>query len=707
MTSLPGLAPSVPAGAPAPRRTVRLEIQALRAVAVLLVVVYHLWPHRLTGGYVGVDVFFVISGFLITSHLLSEVARTGTVSLPRFWARRIRRLLPAASIVLLSSAVAMFAFVPPSLWERTGRELTASALYFQNWALAANSIDYLGAEGSASLVQHFWSLSVEEQFYIAWPILIVLALVISRRTKSHNPRRVLLVALAAIFVLSLVFSAILTHFDPNVAYFHTGTRAWEFAAGGLLAFLPAASKRLLQSRAGLAVNALGAWAGWALILGTGLLFTPRTPFPGYLALLPVLGTVLVIAAGRPDSGFSINRVSGFWPVRKVGDLSYAIYLWHWPLIVVVPYITVSPLTTVQKIGILAVSIGLAVLSQRFIERPVQLSTRLAARPRTSYLFAALSALVMVGLTVTSALMIPHGQPRPVAAAQLSSQCFGAAAQVNSESCSEPYAVSHGVDTVSAANDRGSLGLDCNSPETEVVMCEFGDLKTPLHTIALIGNSHAGHLVGALSEYGKTHHWKIILMRHTGCSGALADDVIRGTEKVCLEWTKNVRAEILGRADIDTVVFGTNRDSQHYFTKARVLKPDEVTALRSAVSATLDEYADAGKTVMVFGDVPGHFTDPVPQCVFLHRDQYDPCATPRDKKEAPDEINFIADAAVASGGRIGYHDLTDYFCDARECHVVIGGVIAYIDQNHMSDTYSRSLAPYLGDALEYRMGMPRG
>ena len=677
----------------------RVEIQALRAVAVLLVVLYHLWPHRLTGGYIGVDVFFVISGFLITSHLLSEVARTGTVSLVRFWARRIRRLLPAASIVLIASALAMIFLVPPPLWERTGRELAASALYFQNWALAANSIDYLGAEGSATLVQHFWSLSVEEQFYIAWPILIVLALVISRRTPSHNARRVLLVLLGVIFVLSLGFSILETRIDPQVAYFHTGTRAWEFAAGGLLSFLPATARRLLDSRPGLAVNAIGAWAGWALILATGFLFTPTTPFPGYFALLPVLGTVLVIAAGTPERGFSINRVSGFWPVRKIGDLSYAIYLWHWPLIVVVPYVTLSPLTTLQKLGILVVAIGLAVLSQRFVEKPVQASARLAAKPGRSYLFAGVSALLIVGVVTAGSLAVPHGQPPAASAIDLSEPCFGAAALVND--CDEPFAVPPGVDTAAAANDRGSLGMPCDSPEVEVVQCEFGDVTDPVHTIALVGNSHAGHLVGALDEYGKTHRWKVILMRHRGCSGVLSEPVVRGASPICIEWTANVRAEILDRADIDTVVFGTNRDSKDYFTKAR-LAPREIDGIRDVSSAALAEYADAGKTVMVFGDVPGHFTEPVPECVYLHRDSYDPCATPRSRKEKRDEINFLADAARESKGRIGYQSLTDYFCDAELCHVMIGGVVVYIDQNHMSDTFSRSLAPYLGAALEARM-----
>ena len=698
MTNLLGHAPTPPSTAPATPRPVRVEIQALRAVAVLLVVLYHLWPLRLPGGYIGVDVFFVISGFLITSHLLSEVGRTGTVSLRRFWARRIRRLLPAASITLVASAIAMFLVVPPSLWERTAREITASALYFQNWALALNSIDYLGAEGSKTLVNHFWSLSVEEQFYIVWPILIVLTLLV---TKRFAARKALLVVLAIVFAASLVFSITETASNPSIAYFHTFTRAWEFAAGGLLAFIPAAALSDVRSRLGITLNAVAAYAGWALVFLTGYFYTEATPFPSFYALLPVVGTVLIIGAGKPDRGFSVNRISGFWPLRQLGDLSYAIYLWHWPLIVVVPYITLHDLSTWEKLGILVVAIGLAALSRTFIEQPVQRSTFLSARPWRSYAFAIVTALVVIGVTTASISSVPTTEPTKASQEELEKPCFGASAIVNIDSCADPFTVPTDLNTVALMNDRGSLGMNCSSPEIEVVQCEFGDTTDPEHTIAVIGNSHAGHLIGALDQYGKTHAWKIILMRHTGCSGAITSAVVPGTVDVCTDWTKNVQKEILTRPEIDTVVFGTNRDSLHYFTRGSLNAEQDVT-LRAAVLENLDGYADAGKAVIVFGDVPGNFTDPVPECVFLNRDDYDPCATPRGRKESKGEVNYIAEAAQASDGRIGYHDLRDYFCTGSKCHVVIGGEVAYIDEHHMSDTFSRSLAPYLGPVIAERI-----
>ena len=216
------------------RSGVRPEIQGLRALAVVLVVVFHLWPYRLHGGYVGVDVFFVISGDPITSHLAREVEQTGRLRVGRFWARRIRRLLPASLLVLAVSAVTILIWVPQSYWQQFMREIVASAIYVQNWALAADSVDYLAATNVASPAQHFWSLSVEEQFYVAWPLLLVAAVWLAARFGHWSRRSAIIVMLAVIGAASLAYSVIFTTSNPSVAYFSTATRAWEFAAGGPL-----------------------------------------------------------------------------------------------------------------------------------------------------------------------------------------------------------------------------------------------------------------------------------------------------------------------------------------------------------------------------------------------------------------------------------------------------------------------------------------
>ncbi len=242
-----GLDGSMPA---ARAKEVRAEIQALRALAVALVVVFHMWPSSLPGGFVGVDVFFVISGFLITSLLLREIDRTGQLSLSKFYARRARRILPASLVTLGCVGIATILFVPLSYWQQFFGDLTASTTYVQNWHLSAAAVDYFAADQGPSPVQHFWSLSAEEQFYLVWPVTLVFAAAVTR----HAPRlrrRAIAASMGLLTLASLVYSLIATATDPAAAYFVTPTRAWEFGAGGLLALLPAAQPGPSRARSAL------------------------------------------------------------------------------------------------------------------------------------------------------------------------------------------------------------------------------------------------------------------------------------------------------------------------------------------------------------------------------------------------------------------------------------------------------------------------
>ncbi|MFC6344952.1 acyltransferase family protein, partial [Nocardioides hankookensis] len=229
------------------RRGFRPEIQGLRAVAVLLVIAYHLYPNRVPGGYVGVDVFFVLSGFLITSHLFREADSTSHLSLVRFWGRRIRRLLPASLLVLAVSLVLTWVWVPQSMWEQTLRQIGASALYVENWALAAEAVDYSAIGNEPTLVQHYWSLSVEEQFYLVWPLLVVAALLLVRR-RGVALRPVLTGVFGAVVLASFVYSVVITSHDTARAYFVTPTRAWEFGVGALVGLLGASADPWLRTR---------------------------------------------------------------------------------------------------------------------------------------------------------------------------------------------------------------------------------------------------------------------------------------------------------------------------------------------------------------------------------------------------------------------------------------------------------------------------
>src|SRR3954464_6236848 len=271
----------------------RPEIQALRAIAVGIVVVYHFWPELLPGGFVGVDVFFVISGFLITSQLLREVGRTGWISMSGFWARRARRILPPALFVLLLCAVATILFVPLNYWQQFFSELRASTTYGQNWHLASAAVNYFSADNPVSPVEHFWSLSAEEQFYVVGPLLILLVTGVTRIRALRAGRRSIGLVIGTLTLVSLAYGIYWTAADPAAAYFVTPTRAWEFGAGGILALFAPAAVRSPRARAAMS------WAGLAAIAVAAATFSADTPFPGVAALLPILGTLAVIWAGAP------------------------------------------------------------------------------------------------------------------------------------------------------------------------------------------------------------------------------------------------------------------------------------------------------------------------------------------------------------------------------------------------------------------------
>ena len=646
-------------------------------MAVLLVIGFHLWPKLVPGGYVGVDVFFVLSGFLITGHLVSEVERTGRIRLREFWARRVRRLLPAASIVLVACLGLMAWLVPESLWQRSVEEIAASALYVQNWLLFGGAVDYLGAENTPTLVQHYWSLSVEEQFYLVWPLLAAGAILIK------PGRRTLAVVFGAVFVGSLIVSAT----GDASGYFSTAARAWEFAAGALVALVPLHE----VGRKGLLLG----WLGFGLIVWSALSFSTATPFPGTAALAPVLGTVLVIYAGVAGGQFSAGRLASARPLVIIGDHSYSLYLWHWPLIVVAPYVVGGTPNFADTVVILGISAALALLTRRFIERPAQ-SARLLTAPRRAFALAAVAVVAVVG--VSSVTWSTLGAQTASADRQSvinfeTLDCYGAAAMVD-DGCDEPFAVPDSMASAFAPTDKGSLGQPCDSTTEVIERCDFGELDNPQHTVAVIGNSHAGHLIAGLEEWGEANGWKITLMRKTGCTGLSTAQATIDSDAECAVWSQTVLDTVMGDPAIDAVVVATNNDSAKYLVDSET----GVDAVRENIAENLSALVANGKAVLAVGDVPGT-PQAAPECVDLHHLQYDPCATPREEGE--ESGNIVAEAARLVPG-VGELSLLPYLCDAQLCHVMIGGVVAYIDEHHLSASFSRSLGPYLGPAVQSQL-----
>ena len=339
----------------------RYDVQGLRALAVVLVVAYHLDSRLLPGGFVGVDIFFVISGYLMTRRLADELRRSGRIRLYKFYASRVRRLLPAALAVLLVTLVATFFVAPITLWPQFASQVATSALYAENWALAANAVDYSAAAADSSPVQHFWSLAVEEQFYLIWPVILLLGWRFCRRVR-RGPIPVATLGLVGFIVSSFVAGVIWTSSSPDSAYFVTFTRVWELALGGM-------AWRIGTVRLSSWPLAILGWGGLTTATISAFVFSSTTPYPGIAALVPCLATVAVLVTG-PDAGrFSVSSASRNRPLQYLGDISYSLYLWHWPLIIFAPIVLSNQFQAPQKVVVGLLALGVAALSKRFIEDP--------------------------------------------------------------------------------------------------------------------------------------------------------------------------------------------------------------------------------------------------------------------------------------------------------------------------------------------------
>jgi len=675
-----------------PEKVFRTDVQALRAVAVSAVVIYHLWPQRLPGGFVGVDVFFVISGFLITQHLMGEVERTGRIAVSAFWARRIRRLLPAAFTVLAASLLLLFLVMPRVTWQENLQQLGASAAYVENWLLGFQAVDYLASENSAGLAQHYWSLSAEEQFYVVWPLVLIAAIVIARKAKSVTPKAAVRGALIAVFAVSLIISVVMTSRSPEMAFFATPTRAWEFAAGGLLTVLPGIRSERIR--------ALSSWAGLTLIAFSVFFITGAQPFPGVIALVPVLGAVLIIAGGVSRLGWSPSKAAALRPVQWIGDYSYSIYLWHWPLIIAAPWVLHGAISWPSKLVILALTLALAVLTKKFVEDPLRSRPAVQRRRRTAYIFAATGTVALVLVSGLGFVGVQQSNDRAAASALSSLQndvCFGAGAMVASNSCSEPFARVTGLDTAFAASD---LGADDSCQQTaqssEVILCRFGQTEDPTATIVVVGNSHALRLVPALESYGASRGWQIVLAAKTDCTGASPNAVgSQATDDACVDWSAQLRTQILAMPQVSGVIFASHASAQDYLAGVGASSAD-VAAAKASVVQNWTAYRDAGIPVIVTEDVPGMRPASGPECIAMSGAAVDPCALPRSSVDVP---NLLTELAQENPSLVDYVTLDQYLCDSTTCHSLIGGVIVYSDSHHLTGTFSRSMGPYLGADID--------
>lgn len=682
----------------------RPDLQGMRAVAVLTVFANHLfdWP---PGGFVGVDVFFVLSGFFITGILLREVTATGNLSFQNFYIRRVKRILPSALLVLTVTVIAAYILFPATRAKATLLDALYAAVFASNFRFEAVAADYFQRDLPQSPLQHYWSLSIEEQFYFVWPALLLFIFALTRqllrnfRNRSRDRGRKatrlgLVVAMSAVVLLSFGWALFLSANSPSAAYFSTFTRVWELGVGALLAITAPWMQRIPSAvRPGLA------YLGLAGVLASLFLITSTVLFPAPWAALPVLSTALVVASfqGRAVSGMVVltNPIAGYF-----GDTSYTLYLWHWPVIVLLE--TLIPKGPVFYGLAVALSLSLTAVTYRFYENPIRRSHWLIDRPTAPgrrFSTPSPSAQGLIGgfaaaLIVLTILSIGYSDKLAVArkeaaiATNKQSQgptgsepapkvdpCFGAPAMLNSSCKLRDSAVPLQPPVDGAHDDVESK--ECYVQETENLRsCHFGYKGPGAKRIALVGDSHASAILPAITPVLEANKWS--LTTYTGYHCSLTNEPAQ-----CAEDTK---AELLANP-YDLVVFTSFNKGGH--------DPAEYQEAWRPIAA-------AGNRLAGIVDNPRQSKDAL-ACLSRDDDESGECGTPR--AAAFGYLEHIESLAQSIPGTTVI-DLSAYYCKDDFCPSVIGNVIVYRDQHHLTATFARTLAQPVEDGLRRALEAPK-
>jgi peptidoglycan/LPS O-acetylase OafA/YrhL len=676
-------------------------------------VFFHAGVPGVGGGYIGVDVFFVVSGFLITGLLWREASATGTVGLAAFYGARARRLLPAAVTVLVATCVASVVLLPPLQARSVIGDGIASALYAGNYRFAIQGTDYLTADGPPSPLQHYWSLGVEEQFYLLWPALIIgtawLLARSARRTGVGASRSVVpyVLVLGVLATVSFMVSLASTDTWPSWAYFSLPTRAWELAVGGLIALTATAWRHLPGPSA-----AVVGWGGLALIVVTCTQIGEETPYPGTTALLPVLGTALVIGAGCATTEIGVGHVLSKPAMRAIGRLSYSWYLWHWPVLLLAPALLGQPLGLAGRLAMVVVSFGLAVLTLHLIENPVRFATGLTASAQRSLVVGG----VLTALAVAACLVLMMVRPVPVGQGTAAAP-VAVGPDAPTVGAPPPMSVR---DQVLAAVAKSSAGgpVPANlTPALNAIAkpdvfvngcvlswrdvaqpdCVSGDAGAPT-TVALVGDSHAAMWQPALEPSAQERHWRLETMSKVLCPflDLPTNSPYLGRKFTeCEQWRGSVMARLFKEKPQVIVLDMSRRYGADFgFTSYDRAWLDRLTLVVKTLRRT-------GAKVLVASQVPDpHGT--VPTCVSAHMDNAIACAPSR--AEGLNDAGMAAESAATAAGGGQYVDLSGLFCTAGRCPVIVGNTLVFRDDNHITTEYARVLAPLLTEMIERALAL---
>jgi peptidoglycan/LPS O-acetylase OafA/YrhL len=706
----------------------RPDIEGLRAVAILAVVGYHAGLSAIPGGYVGVDVFFVISGYLITQHLSRELAESSGISFGAFYARRARRLLPSALLVIGVTVAVSCAVLPPLQAMVVAKDGLANAFYVGNYRYALQATNYLSVSGPVSPLLNYWSLGVEEQFYLVWPALLFVASLVwwgrlkgtdrASRRKAQPRFSAVVVAMAVLAACSLAFSIWLTRANEPWAFFSLPTRAWELAVGGLLALVAQRLGRL--SPRGMS---LLSWVGVGAIIFAAVTFTSATPFPGTAALVPVAGAAAVVAGGCARSRVGAVWLLRRWPMQVIGRVSYTWYLWHWPALVLAPSIVGHRLSVWGNMAVCALALVLAAVTTVLLERPLQRASWLL-RPRRSLLLTVGLSGAVAGTILLSTAALPSltGSGR-APTAKLSTQHLesskgrtestinpvAAAAQNLTNQVQADVAQSVGIQDVpanltpslvDAASDEAAPFVDgCFDGFTEnsVNPCDYGDLTAPQSkTVVLFGDSHALMWFPAFDNLSNQYGWHLIPQAKATCPPiniTVYSPILGEWYTGCNQWRAAVVARIQALRPA-LVVLG--------FSREYGIPDDHVVvdgaAWMQGLSSMMTTLRATGAQVVLMGDVPYPQSGLVPDCLSAHLTDATACTMP---KQYPyfNPSGVGQEEALAAAAGAGYIDTQPWFCAGNSCAVIVNNILVYRDDNHITDTYASWLTPVIGADLE--------
>jgi peptidoglycan/LPS O-acetylase OafA/YrhL len=666
----------------------RPDIEGLRAVAIGAVLLYHAGVPGADGGFIGVDVFFVISGFLITGLLVREWSATERIDLLVFYARRFRRLLPAALLTLALTTVASYLVLSNLRFPGVAGDAASAALYVSNIRFAANAIDYLGAEVAPSPVLHFWSLSVEEQYYLFWPLIVIVSL------RLVALRRFGLL-IGAMIALSFGLALVWTDLAAPWAFFSLPTRAWELGVGALIAVgllrLPRGTPRVLTSAA--------VWAGLALIAAGVVVIGPGTPYPGTAALIPVVGTALVIVGGsaappRP------SRLLAMRVPRWVGRISYSLYLWHWPILVLVP-LALGVESLALNLVLVGVAVVIAAASTELIEVPIRSGRALPLPPRASLVVAGAASIVVAVGAVAAGAIVLGPTTTLVAADEVASldgelpagRLAGPVPDVLTPSLEQAY-----YDVPNGYRDGCHLDYATVEPPT----CSYGPpgATTP---VLLLGDSHAQQWLPALQGLAAERGWRLRAVTKSACpmvDATVWNGPLKRAYRECDAWRERA-LRLIDEEQPELVLIASADMYDVLDEQDRPLKDGAggsaaaAAAWDAGLASYLGRAADHASRVVVLADTPRVGYDPA-ECLATKAAVED-CDVSRERMV--DEAYAAREAAAAASAGVAVVSATEWLCEDAGCPLVRGPYLVYRDAHHLTATFAAQLGSRVGAAID--------